>query len=476
MVSCALVLVPLWILGLSGGCRAEELPREVVLSWFSGRVLEGLGLEEPPLASAQGPMWTRPSRGERGPCMGGPRGAGGPGRTSGPVPPRTSPRLFSSLVLVRSFYLRLLLDPENSSCGSETSSSHFTYYFQPSLSEQEAVVTAAHFWFYAGEGGNMSAPLFILTSAPQLLQAAEAPSQRSPDGWTTYDLERAALASVAQGPFILQVRCAACECHADQPDKTPFLDLTAQPRARVKSRRHAPLSIPWSPSAVDLLQRPSVERPEHSDCQRAHVEISFKELGWDNWIVHPTALTFYYCHGNCSAGDRTTASLGIRQCCAPVPGSMRSLRITTTSDGGYSFKKAAEEEEEEEEELVCVYMAPCRQLSSSPGRTRRSRAAVQDGKCASPKKNTLYNPRAALSGTLSGDDEPRQSLNVMKSKRRSLESHVDPGLNGTRACGGGAGGAEMWQAFKFTVVEMKHLSQHSWVSGSPSLSFFWTDP
>ncbi|XP_053273004.1 inhibin alpha chain [Pleuronectes platessa] len=325
MVSCALVLVPLWILGLSGGCRAEELPREVVLSWFSGRVLEGLGLEEPPLASAQGP--------DVDPAQ---QGGARPLHVRPPRSRRTWEDQWTSPTQDKS---QIILFPSSdSSCGSETSSSHFTYYFQPSLSEQEVVVTAAHFWFYAGEGGNMSAPLFILTSAPQLLQAAEAPSQRSPDGWTTYDLERPALASVAQGPFILQVRCAACECHADQPDKTPFLDLTAQPRARVKSRRHAPLSIPWSPSAVDLLQRPSVERPEHSDCQRAHVEISFKELGWDNWIVHPTALTFYYCHGNCSAGDRTTASLGIRQCCAPVPGSMRSLRITTTSDGGYSFK------------------------------------------------------------------------------------------------------------------------------------------
>ena len=63
-----------------------------------------------------------------------------------------------------------------------------------------------------------------------------------------------------------------------------------------------------------------------------------------------------------------------------------------------------------------------------------------------------------------------------------MESHVGPGLNGTRVRGererGGAEvwtqageqRSEMWQAFKFTVVEMNHLSQHSWVSVSPS---FW---
>ncbi|MEQ2207467.1 hypothetical protein XENOCAPTIV_012830 [Xenoophorus captivus] len=104
-------------------------------------------------------------------------------------------------------------------------------------------------------------------------------------------------------------------------------------RAPVRSPREAPVTIPWSPSAIHLLQRPSHEGPQQGDCHREQVEISFEELSWDSWIVHPKVLTFYYCHGNCSA-----ALLGIPQCCAPVPGTMRSLRITTTSDGGYSFK------------------------------------------------------------------------------------------------------------------------------------------
>jgi len=56
MVSCALfVLGPLWIPILIQACRGEELSREVVLSWFRERVLEGLGLEEPPLTTAPGP-------------------------------------------------------------------------------------------------------------------------------------------------------------------------------------------------------------------------------------------------------------------------------------------------------------------------------------------------------------------------------------------------------------------------------------
>lgn len=55
MVSCApFILGTLWIHFLTQACRGEELPREAVLSWFRERVLEGLGLEEPPQSIVQG--------------------------------------------------------------------------------------------------------------------------------------------------------------------------------------------------------------------------------------------------------------------------------------------------------------------------------------------------------------------------------------------------------------------------------------
>ncbi|KAM7375284.1 hypothetical protein PAMA_014400 [Pampus argenteus] len=334
MVHCALfILGPLWIHSLTQAYGGEELSRDAVLSWFRERVLDGLGLEEPPADTVQRPERDAARQEERH----APRRTPRTSRTAW-VNPQTSPNPETSQVI--------LFPSSDSSCVTsdsapeETTNSHFTYYFQPSMNNQETLVTNAHFWFYAGKAAttNSSAQLFILTSAQQLLQVAEAPSETSSDGWTTYSLDQNLLASVAEGPFLLQVRCPTCQCHANLPDKMPFLHLHAQQRGPVHSARHAALTIPWSPSAIDLFQRPSGERPQHSDCHRAEIEISFEELGWDNWIIHPKVLTFYYCHGNCSAWDRTTAMLGITQCCAPVPGSMKSLRITTTSDGGYSFK------------------------------------------------------------------------------------------------------------------------------------------
>ncbi|XP_069020415.1 inhibin alpha chain [Embiotoca jacksoni] len=331
MVSCAVfILGPLWIHSLIQACKGEELPRGTVLSWFREQVLEGLGLEEPPPTTVQGPHGDSRARHmyHRAPRR---------SRTTW-VNPQTSVDQESSQMI--------LFPSTDSSCARsdlaqrETTNRYFTYYFQPSINTQDTVVTSAHFWFYAADEAtaNSSAPLFILTSAQQLLQAAEAPSKLSSDGWTTYHLEKNLLAPVAEGPFLLQIRCPASQRPSNEPDKMPFLHLRVQPRGPVRSPRHAAVTIPWSPSAIYLLQRPSQERPQYSSCHRTEIDISFEELGWDNWIVHPKVLTFYYCHGNCSDGDQTIAMLGITQCCAPVPGTMKSLKITTSSDGGYSFK------------------------------------------------------------------------------------------------------------------------------------------
>ncbi|KAF7657032.1 hypothetical protein LDENG_00032780 [Lucifuga dentata] len=313
--------------------REDERPREAMLVWVRERLLEGLGLEEPPVPTLQGPD-------------------GDTARPQARQEHRRSHRMGRTAWINHNHHphheiSQIILFPSaDSSCvrsdPAESTKSHFTFYFQPSMSSQENQVTSAHFWFYAGEAASnnassSSSPLFMLTSSQQLHQAAEAPWKTSVDGWSTYHLHQDLHASVSEGPFVLQVRCPTCQCHANEPDKTPFLHLHARPRSPARSHRAASI-IPWSPSAINLLQRPSQERPRHSDCQRAQIQISFEELGWDNWIVHPKVLTFHYCHGNCSAPDRTTAMLGITQCCAPVPGTMKSLRITTTSDGGYSFK------------------------------------------------------------------------------------------------------------------------------------------
>ncbi|XP_006168669.1 inhibin alpha chain isoform X2 [Tupaia chinensis] len=144
-----------------------------------------------------------------------------------------------------------------------------------------------------------------------------------------------------------------------RPETTPFLvahTRTKPPTGGERSRRSAPpIPWPWSPAALRLLQRPPEELSAHADCHRASLNISFQELGWDRWIVHPPSFIFHYCHGGCGLHTSPDLSLtvpgalptpvqplsllpGAQPCCAALPGTMRPLRVRTTSDGGYSFK------------------------------------------------------------------------------------------------------------------------------------------
>ncbi|XP_076872115.1 inhibin alpha chain [Brachyhypopomus gauderio] len=322
-VAWVLVGLMAWLCRPYQACQGKDPPREMVLDWLRGRILDALGLDGPPAHTLRSLPRDRVDRAAR-------HGARRVSREA------RADRTRQDVMQV------MLFPSSDSACADvsdETSPVHFTYYFQSSLNSQESVVTSAHFWFFAGEvtaESHTAAPLFALTSGQELLQVSERPSRSSPDGWTTYVLDERVHTALSDGPFALQVRCPACSCYGSEADKTPFLHLHARPRGPDRARR-APGIIPWSPHAIDKLRRPSTEGAG-SDCRREEIEISFEELGWENWIVHPKVFTFPYCHGTCASPERSTTTLGIRQCCAPVPETMKSLRFTTTSDGGFSFK------------------------------------------------------------------------------------------------------------------------------------------
>lgn len=211
----------------------------------------------------------------------------------------------------------------------------FTYLFQPSAHALSRTLTSAQLWFYSGPSAapNHSAPA-VLTLSPQGRVPVVATASRTPEHWTVFDFGPDALPQLAQPLFVLLVRCPGCPCLADG-DKMPFLVATTRAKAAGRARRSA---VPWSPAALSLLQRPSEDVAAHTNCRRASLNISFEELGWDNWIVHPSSFVFHYCHGNCAEGHGLSHRLGVQLCCAALPGTMRSLRVRTTSDGGYSFK------------------------------------------------------------------------------------------------------------------------------------------
>ncbi|KAJ8255858.1 hypothetical protein COCON_G00197220 [Conger conger] len=323
----ALILV-LGPLGGTQACQESRGERGLVLDWLRQQILARMGLEEAPVPGV------------------GPEGATGEGE--GPVAqrihrPRVGRAAWSEGWQAPQDSSQVILFPSSDSTCTPSSAppspgaSSFTYYFQPSTHCLESSLTSAHFWFYSGPGPqtpNTSVPLYVLTAGQQLLQAAPDPESLEEDGWSRYRLGPHVLPSLSQGPFVLQVRCPTCTC-STQAEQTPFLHLHTRPRAPDRARRS---SVPWSLSALDRLQRPSKDGGDYHDCHHEELNISFHELGWENWIVHPKVFTFHYCQGNCSSQDRITTLMGIRQCCAPLPGTMKPLRVRTTSDRGYSVK------------------------------------------------------------------------------------------------------------------------------------------
>ncbi|XP_014416516.1 inhibin alpha chain isoform X2 [Camelus ferus] len=263
---------------------------------------------------------------------------------------------------------------QGASCGDEPAAGKlaqeaqeglFTYVFRPSQHTRNRQVTSAQLWFHTGldrqetAAANSSGPLLGLLALSSGGPVAVPMSLgQAPSRWAVLHLAASAFPLLTHPVLVLLLHCPLCSCSA-RPEATPF--LVAHTRARPPSggerarRSTSPLPWPWSPAALRLLQRPPEEPAALADCHRAALNISFQELGWDRWIVHPPSFIFHYCHGGCGLPTLPDLPLpvpgtpptpvqplslvpGAQPCCAALPGTMRPLRVRTTSDGGYSFK------------------------------------------------------------------------------------------------------------------------------------------
>lgn len=241
----------------------------------------------------------------------------------------------------------------------------FTYMFRPSQHTRSRQVTSAQLWFHTGldrqatASSNSSGPLLgLLALSSKGPTAVPTSLGQAPPCWAVLHMAASALPLLTHPVLVLLLRCPLCSCSA-RPETTPFLvaHTRAKPASRGERARRStpPLPWPWSPAALRLLQRPPEEPAAHAHCHRAALNISFQELGWDQWIVHPPSFVFHYCHGGCGLPTQSDLPLpvsgvpptpvqpfslvpGAQPCCAALPGTMRPLRVRTTSDGGYSFK------------------------------------------------------------------------------------------------------------------------------------------
>lgn len=265
------------------------------------------------------------------------------------------------------------LSDAGSSCESQPAAGErpeaeaglFTYLFRPSQHTRSRQVTSAQLWFHTGldrqgaAASNSSGPLLgLLTLSSGGPMTVPMSLGEAPPRWAVLHLAASALPLLTHPILVFLLQCPLCSCSA-RPETTPFLVVRTRakpPSGGERARRSTPpLPWPWSPAALRLLQRLPEEPTAHAHCHRAALNISFQELGWDRWIVHPPSFIFYYCHGGCGLPTQPDLSLsvagppptpvqplslvpGAQPCCAALPWTMKSLHVRTTSDGGYSFK------------------------------------------------------------------------------------------------------------------------------------------
>ncbi|CAO2625094.1 Inhibin alpha chain [Lemmus lemmus] len=347
----SLLLLLLLTLQDGDSCQGPELVRELVLAKVKALILDALG---PPAMTGEGgsPEIRRlPRRHALGTLM---------HRT--PEPEKEED--VSQAILFPATGATCEDQPAAGGLAQEAGEGLFTYVFRPSQHVRSHQVTSAQLWFHTGldrkntvtsnSSGTLLDLLVLSSGGPMSVPVSLG---QGPPRWAVLHLATSALPLLTHPVLALMLRCPLCSCSA-RPETTPFLvaHIRARPpSAGERARRSTPsMPWPWSPAALQLLQRPSEEPAAHAYCHRAALNISFQELGWDRWIVHPPSFIFHYCHGSCgmptsdlplpAPGVPPTSAQplflvpGAKPCCAALPGSMRSLRVRTTSDGGYSFK------------------------------------------------------------------------------------------------------------------------------------------
>ncbi|KAI8515369.1 hypothetical protein Bbelb_061820 [Branchiostoma belcheri] len=95
---------------------------------------------------------------------------------------------------------------------------------------------------------------------------------------------------------------------------------------------------------VFLTSRNETSPLPRSCCRRSLI-VSFKDIGWDGWVMEPEEFDAHYCLGQCASYNLPGPHAAImdhvvspvyqmKPCCVPVPGQMRDLLIRYSFDGG----------------------------------------------------------------------------------------------------------------------------------------------
>ncbi|XP_071538797.1 inhibin beta B chain-like isoform X1 [Panulirus ornatus] len=144
----------------------------------------------------------------------------------------------------------------------------------------------------------------------------------------------------------LLVDCSSCSGELEAALFTPRKHKGAhKPGSRRTDASHRPfLVVHTAPTPSRRLSRRALQCDKDTKmCCKQNLHISFRELGWDDWIIAPSGYNANYCKGSCASVFRTPDSFPnfhshlleelsryrapgtLTQCCAPTKLSPMSL-------------------------------------------------------------------------------------------------------------------------------------------------------
>ncbi|KAE8750446.1 Activin-like protein [Frankliniella occidentalis] len=181
--------------------------------------------------------------------------------------------------------------------ASPAKTSCFLFKLPPDIQAEE--VTQADLWLYrrplsAGGADNVTLAVsevanWDLDESFQRRSALVSEPVIDKEGWVKLDLARAVKFWFQYNELLKMVEAAGVPVEADGAFK-PFLVIATSPGNKVRRSKRNAKCVPGM-----------------AECCRDNLYVSFKDIGWDDWILQPLGYEAYFCRGSCT----TAASLTI---------------------------------------------------------------------------------------------------------------------------------------------------------------------
>lgn len=119
------------------------------------------------------------------------------------------------------------------------------------------------------------------------------------EGWVKADVSFTLKKWVEELRLNHAIQIACSTCSIDRDTAPVSIELTLKPFLVIHA---SPLPQKNRP------KRNSNCLPEMKECCRDELYINFEDMGWSDWILHPSGYNAYFCRGSCSSAASLTAS------------------------------------------------------------------------------------------------------------------------------------------------------------------------